>query len=93
LDRPQSGLGDSVASRRDRLPADMREATGPHVRAAMFSSLYLLDDEWAGELANRTVHAVLHVGWVEGEADGYRGQMTILTAAKRPVRSGIHGRD
>jgi len=100
LDAPQAGPGGSVASLRDRLTADLREATGPHVRAAMFSSLYLLDDEWAGELANRTVHAVLHVGWVEDGADGYLGQMTILTrpnglsgagymAAIRPFRQMI----
>jgi hypothetical protein len=38
----------------------------------------LLDDEWALEIANRTVHGVLHLGWVPDDAGGYRGQMAVL---------------
>jgi hypothetical protein len=78
-DAPEAGLNGSAESLRDRLPADLREASKSDLRSAMFSSLYRLDDEWAGELANRTVHAVLHVGWVEDGAGGYLGQMAILT--------------
>jgi hypothetical protein len=40
--------------------------------------LYLLEDEFAAEVANRTVHGVMHLGWVGDEAGGYRGQMTVL---------------
>jgi hypothetical protein len=48
------------------------------VEAPPFSTVYVTDDEWAAELANRTVHGVLHLGWVE-EGDGsYRGQMAVL---------------
>ena len=43
-----------------------------------FTPLYLTDNELALEIANQTVHGVLHVGWVPDEADGYRGQMAIL---------------
>jgi hypothetical protein len=76
-DSPDSGLGSRVPTLRDRLPADLREApSGPDLRR--FTSLYLLDDEWAAEIANRTVHGVLHVGWVPDQTGGYRGQMAVL---------------
>jgi hypothetical protein len=29
-------------------------------------------------MANRTVHAVMHIGWVPDESGGYRGQMAVL---------------
>ena len=52
----------------DRLPADLRSSqSGPDFDALPFKPLYLLDDEWAAEIANRTMHGVIHVGWVEGE--------------------------
>jgi hypothetical protein len=35
-------------------------------------------DEWAAEIANRTVHGVVHMGWVEDGTGGYRGQMAVL---------------
>jgi predicted NAD/FAD-dependent oxidoreductase len=46
--------------------------------ALPFTSLYLLADGWAAEIANRTVHGVMHVGWVPDDAGGYRGQMAVL---------------
>ena len=30
------------------------------------------------EVANRTMHGVMHVGWVSDGAGGYRGQMAVL---------------
>ena len=67
-DRPDAGLGARVPTLRDRLPTELREApSGPDLHR--FSSLYLLEDEWAAEIANRTVHGVLHIGWVP-EPDG-----------------------
>jgi hypothetical protein len=63
---------------RDRLPADLREAPGPEFARLPFTSLYLLDDEWAAEIVNRTVHGVLHIGWVPDGSGGYRGQMAVL---------------
>jgi hypothetical protein len=61
------------------LPADLRDApAGPEFATLPFRSLYLTDTEWAAELANRTVHAVLHLGWVPDDAGGYRGQMAVL---------------
>ena len=77
-DRPDAGVGSRVPTLRDRLPADLRDAPGPDFAALPFSSLYLLDDEFAAEIANRTMHGVLHLGWVPDGTDGYRGQMAVL---------------
>jgi hypothetical protein len=78
-DDPGAGLGSRVPTLRDRLPADLRDApAGPDFDSVPFSSLYLLDDEWAAEIANRTVHGVMHISWVPDGADGYRGQMAVL---------------
>jgi hypothetical protein len=80
LDRPQAGLGSRVPSLRDRLPEDLRDApSGPVSHERPFSPLYLTDDEWALEIANQTVHGVLHLSWVpDDDRRGYRGQMAVL---------------
>jgi hypothetical protein len=77
-DDPDEGLGARVASLRDRLPADLRDTPRPDFATLPFRSLYLLDDEWAAEIANRTMHGVMHVGWVPDGAGGYRGQLAVL---------------
>jgi Protein of unknown function (DUF2867) len=77
-DDPDAGLGSRVCTLRDRLPADLRETSSPAFDALPFTSLYLLDDEFAAEIANRTVHGVLHLGWVPNGASGYRGQLAVL---------------
>jgi Protein of unknown function (DUF2867) len=78
-DRPDAGVGSRVPTLRDRLPADLRDARpGPNLDGFPFASLYLLDDEWCAEIANRTMHGVLHLGWVPDQTGGYRGQMAIL---------------
>jgi hypothetical protein len=77
-DGPDTGLESRVPTLRDRLPDDLRQAPpGPAFEALPFSSLYLTDDEWAGEIANRTVHGVMHLAWVPDGAGGYRGQMAV----------------
>jgi hypothetical protein len=77
-DRPDTGLGSRVPRLRDRLPVDLRDApTGPDFPSLPFTSLYLIEDEWAAEIANRTMHGVLHIGWVPDEKGGYRGQMAV----------------
>jgi Protein of unknown function (DUF2867) len=78
-DEESSGIGSRVSTLSDRLPADLREAgSGPGFRGLPFTPLYMLDDEWAAEIANRTMHGVLHLGWVPDGAGGYRGQMAVL---------------
>jgi hypothetical protein len=97
-DRQDTGIGSRVPTLRDRLPVDLRGASsGPDFDALPFTSLYLLDDEWAAEIANRTMHGVLHLGWVRDHTGGWRGQMAVLVrpngrfgtaymAAIRPLR-------
>jgi hypothetical protein len=78
-DSPDAGLGARVPTLRDRLPVDLRDArSGPDFDALPFTSLYLLEDEWTAEIANRTMHGVVHLGWVPDQAGGYRGQMAVL---------------
>jgi hypothetical protein len=61
-----------------RLPEDLRgTATGPGPRVSDFTPLYRTDVEWAAELSNRTVHAVMHIAWVERGEDRYQGQMGV----------------
>ncbi|HEU4392139.1 MAG TPA: DUF2867 domain-containing protein [Solirubrobacterales bacterium] len=70
--------GARAPSIRDRLPADLRIAPpGPDFDGLPFTSLYQIEDEWAAELANRTVHGVMHLGWVEEENGRYRGQLAV----------------
>jgi hypothetical protein len=88
-DGPDAGLGSRVPTLRDRLPADLRDApSGPEFDALPFTSLYLLDDEWAAEIANRTMHGVMHVGWVPDGTGGFRGQMAVLVKPNGPFGNG-----
>ena len=78
-DGPDAGPGSRVPTLRDRLPADLRDApAGPDFDALPFASLYLLDDEWAAETANRTMHGVMHIGRVPDVTGGVRAQMAVL---------------
>ncbi len=77
-DRPDAGLGSRVPTLRDRLPPDLREtASRPEFDALPFSPLYVTDDEMAAEIANRTVHGVMHICWVPEGTRAYRGQMAV----------------
>jgi hypothetical protein len=78
-DGDEAGVGSRVPTLRDRLPPDLRDAPeGPGFGALPFTPLYLTGDEFAAEVANETMHGVMHLGWVEDGAGGYRGQMAVL---------------
>ena len=77
-DDPDADRGSKWPTLRDRLPVDLREAPGPDFDTLPFTSLYLLDDEFAAEIVNRTVHGIMHIGWVRDQTGGYRGQMAVL---------------
>jgi Protein of unknown function (DUF2867) len=78
-DGPDAGLGSRVPTLRDRLPADLRDGHSvPAFDALPFAPLYLLDDEFAAEIANRTMHGVMHLGLVPDPTGGYRVQMAVL---------------
>jgi hypothetical protein len=80
--------GPDRPSLRGRLPADLRDLPpGPDFPALPFTPLYLTADEFAAEIINRTVHGVLHLGWVRDDADDadgadgagrYHGQLAVL---------------
>jgi hypothetical protein len=89
-DKSSLGVGERVHSLRERLPADLLEAPrGPDLRAVpgrvevgglpVFSSVYQTRDEWVAEMSNRTVHGVMHIGWVPDDSgSGYHAQMAVL---------------
>jgi hypothetical protein len=77
-DGPDAGSGATVPTLRDRLPEGLRDApSGPDFDALPFTPLYLLQDEFAAEIINRTVHGILHLGWVPDGTGGYRGEMAV----------------
>jgi hypothetical protein len=85
-DGPDGGHGSGRRTLRDRLPPDLRDGpSGPDFDIAPFSSLYLLDDEWAAEIVNRTVHGVMHIGWVADQTGGYRGEMAVYVKPNGPL--------
>ena len=89
-DKPGAGVGERVRSLRERLPADLRAAPrGPDLRSVpgredadgppIFSSVYQTHDEWVAELSNKTVHTLMHIGWVPGDSgSGFHAQMAVL---------------
>jgi predicted DCC family thiol-disulfide oxidoreductase YuxK len=78
-DDPDEGLTSRVPTLRDRLPADLRDGpSGPEFKTLPFRPLYLIDDEFAAEIANRTMHGVMHIGLVPAETGGYRVQEAVL---------------
>jgi len=78
-DKPSAGVGERVASLRDRLPGDLRDAArGPDNESMPLKAIYELDLESARELANKTVHTVMHLGWVQRADGDYELRMTVL---------------
>ena len=89
-DEPNAGIGSGGPTLRDRLPADLRNArAGAEPDDPQFSPVYLTDDEFAAEGANRTVHGVMHLGWVPDGTGGYRGQLAVLV---KPVSAPVGAR-
>jgi Protein of unknown function (DUF2867) len=85
-DEADRGLDARVSSLRGRLPDDLRQApTGPTFDVLPFTSLYLLEREFAAEIANRTMHGVMHLGWVADQTGGYRGQMAVYVKPNGPL--------
>lgn len=67
-----------------RLPHDLRGSADELAKASPlrhvaggFAPLYRTDDEFAAEVSNKTVHGVLHIGWVRMDNDRYRAQMGV----------------
>jgi len=73
-DSPQKST--SAPTLADLLSPELAQTTGPAF--AEFNFLYMTADEYACELANKTVHAVMHLSWVRRGDGSYRGQMAVL---------------
>ena len=87
-DRADEGLDSRVETLRDRLPADLwTTSLGEEPAGSPFRALYLTDDEYAAEIANRTMHGVMHLSWVPDGDGGYRGQMAVLVRPNGVARA------
>lgn len=85
-DESRTGIGARVRSPRERLPDDLRIGTrGPDLQAVPFTSDCQTDREWVAEIANQTVHALIHIGRVSDGAGVYRGQMAALVRPNRTI--------
>ena len=74
--------GTSETTLAARLPDDLRgTAAGIEFGDLPFIPLYRTDAggdrEFAAEVSNRTVHGVMHLGWVDEGEGRYRGQMAV----------------
>lgn len=79
-DGDRDGIGHRVASLRDRLPDDLRTLPAQTERFTdlPFDVLLDLPNEFAAEIANKTMHGLMHLGAVPS-ADGQTNvQLTIL---------------
>lgn len=71
--------GDNETSLVGRLPADLRGTTdGFDAGSLPFDPLYRTDRESAAEISNKTVHAMMHLGWVDKGHGDNQGQMAVL---------------
>jgi hypothetical protein len=77
-DGAEAGLDERVSTLRGRLPEDLLDAPGPAFDSLPFTSLYLIEDEFAAEIANHTMHGVMHLSWVPDREGVYHGQMAVL---------------
>jgi hypothetical protein len=70
--------GTNETSLADRLPDDLRDTVGDLDFGSLpFVPLYRTDVEFAAELSNQTVHAVMHLAWVDQGEGRYQGQMAV----------------
>lgn len=80
--------GTSETSLAGRLPDDLRgTAADVDFGSLPFVPLYLTNDEFAAELSNRTVHAVMHLAWADQGEGRYQGQMAVYVKPR-----GVFGR-
>ncbi|MEV6911212.1 DUF2867 domain-containing protein [Amycolatopsis sp. NPDC051071] len=77
-DKTSDGVGARVASLRDRLPEDLRDAPRGPDGDLPLKPVYELGTEAARELANKTAHAVMHLGWAQRSDGEHELRMTVL---------------
>jgi Protein of unknown function (DUF2867) len=74
---PVPGRAETTLS--TRVPEELRDTvTRPvAVGSATFVPVYRTDEEWAAEISNSTVHAVMHLAWIEEGEGVFCGQMGV----------------
>ncbi|MGA5817699.1 DUF2867 domain-containing protein [Kitasatospora sp. NPDC094028] len=78
-DTADQGISPRNPSLRERLADDLRDGTrGPDLKTVPMKSVYQTDTEWVTEVVNRTVHAVMHIGWVDDGNGRFHAQMAVL---------------
>jgi hypothetical protein len=88
--RPFAIPDDTASTLSARLPADLLGTAtgGPDPSSYGFEPLYRTDLEWAAELSNRTVHAIMHLAWVDRGAGRYQGQMGVYVKPRGRLGAG-----
>jgi hypothetical protein len=69
--------GRSETSLTERLPPDLRGTVAGMRFGPLFTPVYRTDNEFAAEISNQTVHAVMHLSWVDRGEDRYQGQLAV----------------
>ena len=81
--------GTSETSLSERLPEDLRNTAADLKFASLpFTPLYRTDVEFAAELSNQTVHAAMHLAWVDRGKGRYQGQMAVYVKPRGPFGKG-----
>jgi hypothetical protein len=87
-DDEDDGLGRRVPSLRATLPSDLAATVDPaRFRALPFTPLYELPDEFAAEIANKTMHGIMHIGAIPAAEGRMTVRMTVLVKT-----NGLFGR-
>jgi len=77
--------GTNELSLTGRLPDDLRNtAADLDFDSLPFAPLYRTDVEFAAEVSNRTVHGVMHLGWVDQGDGRYQGEMAVYVKPRGP---------
>jgi hypothetical protein len=61
-DRPIPGRSENSLA--ERLPPDLRGTVEGLAFGSTFAPVYRTDTEFAAEISNQTVHAVMHLAWI-----------------------------
>ena len=66
-----------------RLPEHLRvSAEGSVAASSIFTPLFRTEDEWAAEVSNATVHAVMHLAWVDQGEGHFTAQMGVYVKSR-----------
>lgn len=81
--------GTDETSLADRLPADLRDtAADVNFESLPFVPLYRTDDEFAAEISNQTVHAVMHLAWAARSDRRHQAQMAVYVKPRGAFGAG-----